>query len=502
MVPKVRGEIKLKTYRAILDLEEFTSTGLCARAGLEREQVYPILSELQKSGVLEAETVKRERSDAGGRPAHRPPKVYRLTADLKRREELWNVVRPWMIEAGKRIDEYRSSDVFDRASEHMIRIETELAALDPDKKPPAKAMAVLDELDAGLERVREHLEVAALQANLVEGKPPESTLGRSVLGLAARLKLATGRIDDLQSKLRAKVEARRRPAAENEADINQWRTRLVAAYSPRRAIERWYSTLKRASRSDPWIVESLDQYKPSAKTPRGQDEPPGVIIIDGIPGRDPVSNALFDACRKHSFTSVYVNLADLAPTRRQRMLEAVGELLVQPAAAKMTVIVTIDSTRNRATDVWERVFELGGREQAREASLLSVRMLTQELTGQAKTNPDPRQVANLLHRLVQLAPENDFDVPLPAMTSLVAGALASSRSERSDRTRSLLWTLPTHAIVVDVGKKSAVAKRVVACKGRYVADAGQSSLDTVLERAVLGPMGATSSDDEGTEFAR
>lgn len=83
------NQTRLKILSSILDLKEFTVAELCLHAGLDRNQVYRELSELQKEKMLTSDAVPREGTDT---PRHRPAKVYKLAPDPKFLEELENNV--------------------------------------------------------------------------------------------------------------------------------------------------------------------------------------------------------------------------------------------------------------------------------------------------------------------------------------------------------------------------------------------------------------------------
>ena len=72
------NQTRLRILSSILQLKQFTVAELCLHAGLERNQVYRELAELQKERVLRSDSVRTEGMDA---PRHRPSKRYELASD-------------------------------------------------------------------------------------------------------------------------------------------------------------------------------------------------------------------------------------------------------------------------------------------------------------------------------------------------------------------------------------------------------------------------------------
>jgi hypothetical protein len=72
------NQTRIRILSSILQLKQFTVAELCLHAGLERNQVYRELAELQKEKVLRSDSVRTEGVDA---PRHRPSKRYELTSD-------------------------------------------------------------------------------------------------------------------------------------------------------------------------------------------------------------------------------------------------------------------------------------------------------------------------------------------------------------------------------------------------------------------------------------
>jgi hypothetical protein len=79
------NETKIKILFAVLQLERFTVADLCLNTGLERNQVYREISELQKREILSSATFKEP---GGVAPAHRAPKLYSLSTKPQKKAEL------------------------------------------------------------------------------------------------------------------------------------------------------------------------------------------------------------------------------------------------------------------------------------------------------------------------------------------------------------------------------------------------------------------------------
>ena len=54
----VHGELKMRLWTSMLDLEAFTVAELAEHAGVEQSQTYSELATLQKQGILLAESIQ------------------------------------------------------------------------------------------------------------------------------------------------------------------------------------------------------------------------------------------------------------------------------------------------------------------------------------------------------------------------------------------------------------------------------------------------------------
>lgn len=79
------NQTSTKILSSILQLRQFTVAELCLHAGLDRNQVYRELAELQNMKVLRSESIRNEGETAA---PHRPAKLYELTADQGMLDEL------------------------------------------------------------------------------------------------------------------------------------------------------------------------------------------------------------------------------------------------------------------------------------------------------------------------------------------------------------------------------------------------------------------------------
>ncbi len=85
-MPSTANQTRVKILHGVLHLERFSVHDLCLYTGLDRSKVYRELAVLQKQRVLHSRTVTFAPEEK--QPRHRPPKVYELTADQGKREEL------------------------------------------------------------------------------------------------------------------------------------------------------------------------------------------------------------------------------------------------------------------------------------------------------------------------------------------------------------------------------------------------------------------------------
>ncbi len=85
MASAAPNQTRLRIIASVLHLGQFTVADLCHHAGIERNQAYRILSDLQEEKVLDSATAPREGEVA---PRHRPSKRYVLTDDLGIREKI------------------------------------------------------------------------------------------------------------------------------------------------------------------------------------------------------------------------------------------------------------------------------------------------------------------------------------------------------------------------------------------------------------------------------
>jgi hypothetical protein len=166
----IHGELKVKLFRSMLDLEAFTVAELAEHAGVEPAQTYGELASLKKLGFLAAKSIESSAQ-------HRPLNIYHVTQDVDLRRQFINThLSPRLLGAAAvPPGAITVSEDPDARIAHVLldQIDLEISKLEAHPFPffrrfPENAERQLDRIMAKLEQARTYLESAIYSLGIVD----------------------------------------------------------------------------------------------------------------------------------------------------------------------------------------------------------------------------------------------------------------------------------------------------------------------------------------------
>jgi hypothetical protein len=166
----IHGELKVKLFRSMLDLEAFTVAELAEHAGVEPKQTYGELASLKKLGFLLAKSIESSSQ-------YRPLNIYHVTPDPDLRRQFINThLSPRLMgaEAAPPGAISVSEDPNARKAHILLdQIDLEISKLEAHPFPffrrfPENAERQLDRIKAKLDQARTHLESAIYTLGIVD----------------------------------------------------------------------------------------------------------------------------------------------------------------------------------------------------------------------------------------------------------------------------------------------------------------------------------------------
>ena len=194
----VHGELKMRLWTSMLDLEAFTVAELAEHAGVEQSQTYSELATLQKQGILLAESIQSA-------ARHRPLNIYRVTGDSKLRQEFLDIyLAPRLLLSRKAASgSLRESEASRQAHVLLDEIDVEICQLELQPYVsswhlPKNIDGQVKEIRVKLGKARSYLETAIYEFGLEDDKT--AAPDHPVMIDAKRFRHFSSRTETLESK--------------------------------------------------------------------------------------------------------------------------------------------------------------------------------------------------------------------------------------------------------------------------------------------------------------
>ena len=171
------GEIRTQVLYFALQNPGFTVPELCARTGLSRDQVYPLLADLLKAELL----VKKEIKPPAGtkRAPHRPLVLYQLSTDVEKRRELASKVAPFLrMFAEKSTPSRNVADALIQSDRALDRVDKSLDQFEESFQAPL-SVSLVSAIDRGLSEADRSISLASAQARDIDVYDDNSRKWRS-----------------------------------------------------------------------------------------------------------------------------------------------------------------------------------------------------------------------------------------------------------------------------------------------------------------------------------
>lgn len=245
----------------------------------------------------------------------------------------------------------------------------------------AASFAAVDPLESEADR-RRMATVAALRVKAARALMTQAANEASLHEAEARITRAQARVAASTKAIPPPKRVRPAPAA-NDSLLRAW----------------WAQWVGR--------LEALAEQYGAEKIGSGADRQGMAMVLDLIPGEDPLKASLLDALRAHHRPTLCVSVADLSAGRQATFLKRFEVLALDPIARHANLFVTVDSRQAKSKNAWAKIDEIAHRDRLPQAVKIAngalIEMIVEQSAPPAIVAPAKAYYDGFVERAIQQA---------------------------------------------------------------------------------------------------